>query len=232
MNYILISDLDDTLTGDREGIKEFNKMITSNKDKFYLVYSSGRFKSSILSLIEEEGLISPCAIVTNVGTEIYYAPSWKIDNEWIDIIGSNWNKEGITSIVERTPIEPQLHDKRFSASYYVEDDSIVRKIEKELEGFEVKVIHTKKRNLDIIPDDAGKGNAALYLKEKKNLPLVCCGDSENDKDMLKKSDYGILVGNAVEKVKDKLSNCSNVYQATGSHANGIIEGLQFYGFID
>ena len=82
MRYILISDLDGTLTGDKEGIALFNKIMCSNKERFYLVYSSGRFKESILSVIEKEKLTLPNAIISNVGTEIYYSPYWGEDEEW------------------------------------------------------------------------------------------------------------------------------------------------------
>ncbi len=93
MEYVIVSDLDETLTGDKEGIRQFNKIILSHREKFYLVYSSGRFKESILSVIEKERLIQPDAVISNVGTEIYYAPNWDIDKEWEKIIGKNWNKK-------------------------------------------------------------------------------------------------------------------------------------------
>ncbi|MDH5794039.1 MAG: HAD family hydrolase, partial [Candidatus Bathyarchaeota archaeon] len=68
-----------------------------------------------------------------------------------------------------------------------------------------KVIHTKKQFLEIVPENAGKGNAAKHIGNKMKLPIICCGDSENDEDMLKKSNYGILVGNAPIDLKKKLS---------------------------
>ncbi|MBU1428200.1 HAD family hydrolase, partial [bacterium] len=82
MEYVLVSDIDETLTGDEEGIRQFNKIMLANREKFYLVYSSGRFKESILSVIEKERLIQPDVIISNMGTEIYYAPNWGIDKEW------------------------------------------------------------------------------------------------------------------------------------------------------
>jgi len=74
MKYLLVCDLDDTLTGDKKSIRKFNKIITSKK--FCLVYSSGRFKSSIISLIVRAGLVNPDVMISNLGTEIYYAPNW------------------------------------------------------------------------------------------------------------------------------------------------------------
>lgn len=256
MEYVLVSDLDETLTGDKEGIRQFNKIMLSHREKFYLVYSSGRFKESILSVIEKEKLIQPDAIISNVGTEIYYAPNWDIDKEWEKIIGKNWNKGEITSILSRFYLQPQPYEKKFVIPYYIEEESIAKKVREILKGRRVKVICTRgfqnqkmikapvtstapvafsvfsdKLYLDIVPECAGKGNTAKYIRNKMSLPIICCGDSENDENMLKISNYGILVGNTSIRLKRKLSKFSNIYLAKSYYAKGVIEGLKFYSII-
>jgi len=228
MNYILISDLDDTLIGNDESLQKFNNVMSSLRDKFFLVYSSGRFKESILSVVQEHGLLEPDAIISNVGTEIYYHPSWNEDKNWEKLIGENWQKKEILSILENFSVEPQPYNKKFTASYYVEDKSVVEEIRKNLKNYKVQIIHTKSYLLDIIPDKAGKGNAARYLKKKKALSTICSGDSENDIDMLTKCDFSILVGNAEERVKKQLLKYDKIYQATSEYASGVIEGLHFF----
>lgn len=225
MNYILISDLDDTLIGNDESLRKFNDVMTSLRDKFFLVYSSGRFKGSLLSAVEENGLIQPDAIICNVGTEIYYSPSWQEDKKWENFIEKNWEKDKILSVLNDLPIELQPYDKKFTASYYVKDESVVKEIRERLKDYPVKIIHTKGHSLDIIPKKAGKGNAAKYLQKNKSLSTICSGDSENDIDMLKKCDFSILVGNAEENVKKQLSGYDKIYQAKTDHASGVIEGL-------
>ena len=131
-------------------------------------------------------------------------------------------------ILKKFPVEPQPYVKKFTASYYVEDESVVEKIRKNLKNYKVQIIHTKGHLLDIIPEEAGKGNAARYLKKKKVLSTICSGDSENDIDMLTKCDFSILVGNAEERVKSLLSSYDKIYQATSEYASGIIEGLHFF----
>jgi len=231
MDYIFISDLDDTLIGNDKSLQKFNDVMTSLRDKFFLVYSSGRFKGSLLSAVEENGLIQPDAIICNVGTEIYYRPSWEEDKKWEKMLGENWKKEKIVTILKNFPVEPQPYDKKFTASYYVEDESIVEQIEEELGEFELKIIHTKGHLLDIIPEKAGKGNAAKFLQKSKNLPTICSGDSENDIDMLTKCDSCILVGNAEERVKEQLSTNEKVYQAKKEYASGVLEGLRSFQII-
>jgi len=256
MEYVLVSDLDETLTGDKEGILQFNKIMLSNRKKFYLVYSSGRFKESILSVIEKEKLIQPDAIISNVGTEIYYAPNWDLDKEWEKIIGKNWNKGEITSILSRFYLQIQPYEKKFVIPYYIEEESIAKKVRETLKGHRVKVICTRsfqlqkmikapvispapvafslfseKLYLDIVPECAGKGNAAKYIRNKMSLPIICCGDAENDENMLKISNYGILVGNTSIRLKSKLSKFPNIYLARSYYAKGVIEGLKFYSII-
>ena len=228
MDYILISDLDDTLIGNDKSLQKFNYVMSSLRDKFFLVYSSGRFKGSLLKAVEENGLIQSDAIICNVGTEIYYASSWNKDKKWEKILRENWEKEEIVSILQNFPVEPQPYDKKFTASYYVKDESIVEKIRKALKNFEVKVIHTKGHLLDIIPKKAGKGNAARFIQKSKKLPTICSGDSENDIDMLTKCDSSILVGNAEENVKQQLSTNKKVYQAKEEYALGVLEGLKSF----
>lgn len=228
MDYILISDLDDTLVGDKKSLEEFNDIITSNRENFFLVYSSGRFKNSMLSLMEDANLIQPDALICNVGTEIYYPPSWKRDKDWENIMSKDWEKNKIMEKLKDFPVQIQPYDKEFTASYYVDDVSVVDKISEALKEFNVKIIFTKKYLLDIIPSPGGKGQAVKFLKKKHGIPTICCGDSENDIDMLTKCDFGILVGNADREVKEKLKDYVGVYQANSNYAKGVTEGLNFY----
>lgn len=225
MKYILVCDLDDTLTGNREAILEFSRTLVSHRGIFYLVYSSGRFKQSMISLIHEKGLPVPDAIIANVGTEIYYAPHWTPDRTWEKILAEQWSEDEILQTLTKFEIQPQPYTKRVVLSHYVEDRDVVEKIEKAMRNYEVTLIHTKGYCLDILPAAAGKGSSAMYLKNKLSLPTICCGDSENDIGMLKKGDRGILVGNAAETIKRTMSTHSYVYILDSCHAYGGSRGI-------
>jgi sucrose-6F-phosphate phosphohydrolase len=229
VKYLLICDLDDTITGDKRGLRKFNKILASNK--FCLVYSSGRFKSSILSLIEDDSLVKPDVIIANLGTEIYYAPDWKKDEDWENTVKKSWNKEKIISILNNFNLLLQPYNKKFVVPYYAEKDYIVEKIKSKVEIYKAKVVYSGGHYLDIIPTNAGKGNAAKYLRKKFKMPIVCCGDSENDEDMIKKSDFGILVGNAPVYLHTEMLNYFHVYVAKSFYAMGIIEGLRYHKII-
>jgi sucrose-6F-phosphate phosphohydrolase len=229
MKYLLVCDLDDTLTGDKKGIRKFNELICSKK--FFLVYSSGRFKSSIISLIETADLVYPDVMISNLGTEIYYAPNWTKDENWEQTVKKHWNKEKVVTFMDSFGLQRQPYDKKFVVPYYTDNDSVVKKVKKKIADYDAKVVHTGKRFLDIIPEIAGKGNAARYVGSKMKLPIICCGDSENDEEMLKKSDYGILVGNAPLHLRKEMSKDSKIHVAESFHAMGVIEGLKHHGII-
>jgi sucrose-6F-phosphate phosphohydrolase len=229
MKYLLVCDLDDTLTGNKKAILMFNETIASNK--FCVAYSSGRYKSSITSLIVRTGLANPDVIMANLGTEIYYAPEWHEDKEWEQIVKKSWNEEQILSVLDEFNLQHQPYDKKFVVAYYTDKDSVANEIETKIQNFNAKVVHTKNRFLDIIPKSAGKGNAARYLGSKKKLQIICCGDSENDEEMLKSSDYGILVGNAPSRLRKEMKEYPNVYVAKAHYARGVIEGLKHHRFI-
>jgi sucrose-6F-phosphate phosphohydrolase len=229
MKYLLVCDLDDTLTGDKKGIREFNKIVSTNN--FCLAYSSGRFKSSMTSLIVRANLVNPDVMISNLGTEIYYAPDWKKDENWEQLVEESWEKDKIALALTDFDLKRQPYEKRFVMPYYTDDKSIVKSIEEKMVTCNAKVVHTGNRFLDIIPKSAGKGNAAKYLGDKFKLPVICCGDSENDEEMIEKSDYGLLVGNAPLHLKNKMLKFSNVYVAKSCYAMGIIEGLIHHGIV-
>jgi hydroxymethylpyrimidine pyrophosphatase-like HAD family hydrolase len=110
-------------------------------------------------------------------------------------------KRKIVSILDDFDFTPQPFEKELVVSYYTEDKKTVSKLLQKIKPYKAKAVHTKNKFLDIMPEKAGKGNAAKYLGEKMSLPLVCCGDSENDEEMLIKSDYGVLVKNSSDALQ-------------------------------
>ncbi len=229
MKYLLVCDLDDTLTGNKKAVIDFNHAIDSKK--FSLVYSSGRYKSSMISLIVRAGLVFPEVIIANIGTEIYYATKWDTDKQWEQEMGKNWDKERIISVLNSFGLQQQPYEKQFVVPYYADDESVVKQVKRKMKLCNAKVVHTGNRFLDVIPESAGKGNAAKYLGRTMGLPIVCCGDSENDEEMLRMSDYGILVGNAPDHLKAEMSKFDHVYVAESCNAQGVLEGLRHHRII-
>ncbi|MDR2142900.1 MAG: Cof-type HAD-IIB family hydrolase [Treponema sp.] len=59
-------------------------------------------------------------------------------------------------------------------------------------------------NIEIMPAGVSKGNALGFVAEKLGIDMknvMALGDSDNDKDMIRKAGLGIAMGNATEELK-------------------------------
>jgi len=76
VSWILASDVDGTLTGDREALDRLANRLQRLRDdgKLFLIFSTGRRLSQVISGVADEGLPEPDAVICQVGTEIYLPP--------------------------------------------------------------------------------------------------------------------------------------------------------------
>lgn len=229
---MFLADVDDTLTGNQKGLKKLKRSLSERRDEFVLGYTSGRFKESLLEVIDQENLIEPDLIVANVGTEIFYAPDWGEDAHWSRKMRNSWiGHAAILEALSAFELQAQPHAKEFVASFYLKEKRLLPEIREALGDFPVKVVHTLSHALDIFPEAAGKGEAARYLQDKIGLPCLVAGDSENDLGFLESAWMGVLVGNAPNSLKEKLRDNPRIYQARNHHALGVLEGLRFHGVL-
>lgn len=238
--YLLATDLDGTLIGDKTSLPEFNRLLSHNRFAFLLIYVTGRIFSSAWQLLNDENLLLPDVLITDVGTEIYIAPSYEQDRDWADILSISWDPVTVSAIVEsiealiRQPIFP-----KFRLSYFVDNSffyeavlllqNLVRKA-----NLPVQVIPSMGCIVDIIPQRAGKGEALNYVRDLCGVDrkdVFVCGDSGNDLSMFSQGFKGILVGNARDELKNALKRHKEVYFSKERYASGILEGLRYYGLI-
>ncbi|PZO41498.1 MAG: sucrose-phosphate phosphatase [Pseudanabaena frigida] len=102
--FLLITDLDNTLVGDDIATKKLNQYLCSHRQNFVVVYATGRSYSSAKQLMIDRELIEPNYWITGVGTEIYYQD--RLDFYWANKISADWQRESIESFV--TSRFPQL----------------------------------------------------------------------------------------------------------------------------
>ena len=98
----------------------------------------------------------------------------------------------------------------------------------------VKVIHSHEAYLDILPIRASKGLAIRYLIMKWGLTperVLVAGDSGNDEEMLRGNTLGVVVGNYSPELRH-LYGKPRIYFAEKSYADGIIEGIEYYNFLE
>lgn len=246
-SFLFVTDLDNTLVGDDASLEKLNQQLTQHRQEFgtKIVYATGRSLYLYEQLAEEKSLLSPDILIASVGTEIYSEPGKNTyDSEWGNILSHGWNREQIASIAndyQDLVLQPESEQNDFKISFYLEDQAVEKvlpKLKSELSdrGLDVKFIYSASQDLDLLPQKGDKGLALQYLRQKLGLDAdrtAVCGDSGNDIALLAGEEKGIIVGNAKPELYQWYQNnqTDSRYFAKAGYAAGIIEGLEYFGFL-
>jgi sucrose-6-phosphatase len=245
--FLLVTDLDHTLVGDDAALAELNQRLSQHREQHgtKIVYSTGRSPTSYQQLCREKTLLTPDALVTGVGTAIYYQDHSQPDRAWSEQLSNGWNRTQVEAIASHfADLTPQSDSEQgtYKVSYFLAE-AIAAEIIADLEAklrthaLNVKIIYSGGKDLDILPMQADKGLAMTFLREQLQFApeqTVVCGDSGNDRALFSMGhERGIVVGNAMpELLQWHHANPSpHRYLATAHCANGILEGLNYFGWL-
>jgi len=240
---IIISDIDDTLIGDRKALHEFMTYINENGRYFSFGIATGRQLDYAVQALEEWKVPRPNVLITAVGTEIHYGPDLLKDTGWEKHINYRWEPERLKtalSTINGLELQPKEQQSQFKISYFVAETSEKQKsvrsriVKRLREEHLLANVITHDKSIDILPIRASKGLAIRYLARRWGLPLknfLVAGDSGNDEEMLKNETPAVVVGNHSPEL-EKLKGRENIYFAKAHYANGIIEGIKHFGFLN
>ncbi len=237
---LIITDLDNTLTGDPDALGEFNELIRSHS-RIGFGITTGRNVNDARQLIEKLGLPAPDVLDTSVGTQLHYGEDLTTDRSWQKQIGYRWDPAGIRKLLDHQPgFFPQSKHEQseFKISYKVDVTLAptlkeIKRIIREA-GLRARVIMSLGTYVDVIPVRGGSDYSLRHLLFKWGFTpeqLLIAGDSGNDEGMLKGRTLGVVVGNYSPEL-EPLRKVPRVYFARGHHARGILEGIKFYNFLD
>ncbi|AFZ36342.1 sucrose phosphatase [Stanieria cyanosphaera PCC 7437] len=245
--FLFVTDLDHTLVGDDRALELLNQQLEQHRQQYgtKIVYATGRSLYLYKQLAQEKPLLTPDALITAVGTEIYFNPSQaEVDREWAKILSQGWHREQIAAIANQySQLKPQPESEQnpFKISYYLsesEAEALLSTLETELlsQGFKIKLVYSGSQDLDILPLKGDKGLAVQFLRSKWEVTAeatVTCGDSGNDIALFKGDEKGIIVGNAKSELRQWYQTNQNdsLYLAEAVCAGGILEGLKYFGFL-
>ncbi len=236
---LIITDLDNTLTGDDEALAEFCAMIREHK---YIGFgiATGRRLDSAMELIEEYRLPKPDLIDTDAGTKLHYGENLTPDLSWWKQIDYAWKPEEIRAVIDPLPgIYPQAeeHQSEFKICYEYDASEAPNSVELKkilrAAGLRAKVVVSLGMYLDIIPVRGGSDLSVRHLLWKWGFSpdnVLVAGDSGNDAGMLLGRTLGVVVGNHSSEL-ERLRNRPRIYFAEGRHARGILEGIDYYQFL-
>lgn len=234
--WLVVSDIDDTLTGDRESLNQLWAALRQLNGAVRLALNSSRPAQSVGRTIREEfpSDFAPDAIISGLGTEISIGGA-EVDGwrQRFDV----WPRDEIVSFVLSLGHLP--HPDEFQtpgkASFSVAERSDVDALLEGLStrGLPVQAIYSGKSDLDLIAPGAGKDNAMLFLAGHFGIDagrLVAAGDSGNDLAMFEAADRAIAVGNARRELRHSAPR-DKTYFARAPHAAGVFEGLKAFGVL-
>jgi sucrose-phosphate synthase len=242
MEKLIVTDIDHTLLGDDNSLKEFNKLIKSVSSKIGFAVATGRTVDSAFNVLKENNVTFPIVIISSVGSEIYYNYKGELiySTGWDAHIKYQWDRERIRELLERFSFlqyQEEAAQRKFKISYYTrENPANLEKINRLLIKNRIKanIIFSHGQFLDILPYRASKGKAIRYLSYRWNIPyenILVAGDSGNDEEMLKGDLLGVVVGNYSSEL-EPLRGSSKVFFAKRNYAGGIVEGIQYYNFLN
>lgn len=241
-SLVLITDLDNTLVGDDQSLALLNQQLQQNRSQIKLVYSTGRSLFLYQELTKTHNLLIPDALITSVGTEIYFnLEQFTLDPDWCKLLSQGWQREKAVAIAQQFPelqSQPESEQNPFKISFYITSDLATRvlpqlRLALKNAGLATKLVYSAAQDLDILPIRGDKGSALQYLRQKWQLTpqnIVAAGDSGNDIALLTGEHCSIVVGNAKPELLKWYQEQANprVYLAKAGYAAGILEGLRYF----
>lgn len=244
--FLFVTDLDNTLVGDDKALAELNRQLSQHRQEHgtKIVYATGRSPILYRQLQSEKQLLEPDALIAAVGTEIYRGSSDTPDPAWSERLSQGWDRDMVVAttahFADLVP-QPDSEQRPFKVSFFL-TQAIAVEVLPQLESLlqrslDIKLIYSTGQDLDILPRHGDKGLAMQFLRQQWEIEpeqTVVCGDSGNDMALFSVGEErGIIVGNASsELLQWHNANPSEYhYLAKASCAGGILEGLNYFGFL-
>ena len=243
LNRLAFSAIDNALLGDDASLERLLALIKKNMRHTGFGLATGRTIDSALRFLRQRHIPLPDILITSVGSEIHYCNRQRHlveDINWKKHIDYRWKPDELYKVMNKLPglkLLPKANQRKHKISYAIDDKApSIKQIKKELRHHDLhaKLILSEEKNLDVLPIRASKGLAIRYISMRWGIPLdriLVAGDSGNDEEMLLGDTLAVVVANHSSEL-DHLRGKSRLYFAEHSYAEGILEGIEHYNFID
>ncbi len=238
LQRMLVSDIDNTLIGDRAGLAALTRVLRERPRGFGFGVATGRHLPSALEVLRQARVPQPDVLITAVGSEIHYGPELRPDSGWRRHIQHLWRRDALAALFEGVPglvLQSPAQQSEFKLSFVADPQAMpdLRELQARLREarLHANLIYSHDAYLDVLPVRASKGQAIRYLAYKWGLPLrafLVAGDSGNDLEMLVGDTQAVVVSNHSAEL-EKLRGLEQVYFASTPCASGILEGMAHYG---
>ena len=237
---LLVCDLDETLTGCRDGLARLKRWLAENRQVAFAI-STGRSIHKAEEMLRRCAAPVPDVLITSAGSEIYRTGggdyrSLSGDPSWARHADVDWLPKLVDAALDPLPHlrrQPPGEQRRFKRSWFAAGARHLDAVRAALDraGLDVEIVHTPDRYLDILPKGVTKGHAVLHVASQLGLPLdrvFAAGRSRNDLDMLSKAGRAIIVADHAPELSP-LTGRRGTYVARTRHAGGVVEGMMRAG---
>jgi len=236
----IFTDLDQNLLGNPTALQHFVDAMRENRKCVTFGVATGRRIDSALALMKKQGIPTPDALISSLGTRIHYGQALTEDDFWANHIDYHWDPQRVRRVLEDLPgLERQRKTEQtpFKISYFYDPhmaptiDEIVKLIRQE--DLTANVICSFGQFLDIVPSRASKGQALRYVAQRFEIPIehiLAVGGSGGDEDMMRGNTLAAVVANRHHEELSQLVDQERIYFASQPHAAGILEAIDHYDF--
>jgi len=239
---LFVSDLDGTVLplGGGDGARRFADWWRALPPSVrpLICYNSGRLCRDVRATAARAGLPPADYVIGGVGTSLVGADGRRLPG-FQRRFRDGWDVAAVRAVMARfAGVEPQpaRFQGAYKSSWFLRraEPGRVAEIGEALAAvsLRVRVIYSSGRDLDILPAEAGKGSALVWLCERLGFSaheVVVAGDTENDLTMFQVPGVrAIAVANALPGLLSRLDGCQ-VHLAGAPDADGVIEGLTRFG---
>lgn len=191
-------------------------------------------------------MLQPDVLIVGEGTEMWFFDSEgapQLCQQWDSHVRENWNLERVVAVMD--PLDDaSLHnlndgeDLRKTITTSHGNRELAAAAIRDALGEHVEVIAMDSwvpgvAMITALPRAAGKGNAAMALRNMQNFHLsrtMWAGDTKGDASFLETDIQGVVVRNASQEFLTMAANHPGRAQlAWGRSAFGVLEGMKEYG---
>jgi len=240
IEHFLACDIDDTLTGCVDGASRFGRWMAGHEKRAArFAVATGRELPEAVAVIRTWKLPRPSVWITSVGTEIWRpAANGRLVRCpcWAERLSAGWDRDAIVATLRALPVhyqEPRTQRPWKISLFGDSDQATMLANLPALQAFDVRIVASHGRFIDLIPGRAGKAAAIEFEAARRQLSMGQCiaaGDSGNDVDMLSRCGRAILVGNALPETAQVPARPA-LHRAFACHADGVLEGLAAFGLV-